>query len=453
MSWSCPHCEKSFSRKDSMKRHINNRHSNPGHFTPFNAMHYSAERCQRFQFEHPFTCMVAGMTGSGKTVWVQSLLTQAYRMINLPPEKIVWCYSQWQPAYMEMLVTIPNIEFVKGIPTALEQDAYFSVNKRNLIVIDDQMIEAGKDNRIVNLFTKGSHHRNLSVIYIVQNLFHQGKGNRSISLNSHYLVLFKNPRDKLQILTLAKQMYPGRTDFFLKQYEEAVRRPYGYLLIDLKTTTQDDCRLRTNVLPGEEGFNQAALEENIPQELLRYLKQQNLSSDPLLPAMQRLQSGMDGTLSRRDLGEDEKAKQFLQLQNRYLTFKQQLNTPLPARSKPEEMNTTPPVILPASPGDSTTLTAPSTPLNPFNVAPNLNQGAILQGPKAVTPTPLNPVILTPPPTVKSPSPMPSPPKRKRQRIHFVNYLDDDESMQKRRSRRLKSQSHPYKSMKKGESEK
>ena len=66
MSWSCPHCEKSFSRKDSMKRHINNRHSNPGHFTPFNAMHYPAERCQRFQLVHPFTCMVAGMTGSGK---------------------------------------------------------------------------------------------------------------------------------------------------------------------------------------------------------------------------------------------------------------------------------------------------------------------------------------------------------------------------------------------------
>ena len=222
MSWSCPHSEKSFT---SMKRYINNRHSDPGHFTPFNTMHYPAERCRRFQFEHPFTCIVAGMTGSGNTVWVKSLLTQAYRMINLPPEKIVWCYSQWQPAYTEILVTIPNIEFVKGIPTALEQDAYFSVNKRNLILIDDQMIEAGNDNRIVNLFTKGSHHRNLNVIYVVQNLFHQGKGNRSISLNSHYLVLFKNPRDKLQVLTLAKQMYPGRTDFFLKQYEEAVRRP------------------------------------------------------------------------------------------------------------------------------------------------------------------------------------------------------------------------------------
>ena len=134
------------------------------------------------------------------------------------------------------------------------------------------------------MFTRGSHHRNLSVIYIVQNVFHQGTGST-----------YKSEKEQA-----------GRTDFFLKQYEEAVRRPYGYLLIDLKSTTQDDCRPRTNVLPGEEGFNQVAMEENIPQELLRYLKEQNLSSDPLLPAMQRLQSGMDGTLSRSDLGEDEK---------------------------------------------------------------------------------------------------------------------------------------------------
>ena len=205
MSWSCPHCEKSFSRIDSMKRHINNRHSNPGHFTPFNATYYPAERCQRFQFEHPFTCMVAGMTGSGKTVWVQSLLQKAQAVIDQAPERIIWCYSQWQNAYTQLLMMIPTTEFVKGIPESLENDSYLDVNKRNLIVIDDQMIEAGKDNRIVNLFTKGSHHRNLSVIYIVQNLFHQGKGNRSISLNSHYLVLFKNPRDKLQILTRSSQ--------------------------------------------------------------------------------------------------------------------------------------------------------------------------------------------------------------------------------------------------------
>ena len=48
-----------------------------------------------------------------------------------------------------MLVAMPHIEFVKGIPTALEHDSYFDVNKRNLIVFDDQMIDASKDKRIV----------------------------------------------------------------------------------------------------------------------------------------------------------------------------------------------------------------------------------------------------------------------------------------------------------------
>ena len=98
----------------------------------------------------------------------------------------------------------------------------------------------------------------------------------------------------MQILTLAKQMYPGQTDFFLNQYEEAVKRPFDYLLIDLKTTTQDNCRLRTNVLPSEEGFNQAGFQENISQELLKYLKQQTLSPVPLLP---EIQGNMDDVLS------------------------------------------------------------------------------------------------------------------------------------------------------------
>ena len=50
MSWSCPHCEKTFSRKDNMQRRVNNRHSNTGYFVPFNAMLFSTEKCQRFQF-------------------------------------------------------------------------------------------------------------------------------------------------------------------------------------------------------------------------------------------------------------------------------------------------------------------------------------------------------------------------------------------------------------------
>ena len=89
-------------------------------------------------------------------------------------------------------------------------------------------IRQGKDKRITNLFTKGSHQRNLSVICIVQYVFHQSKQTRNISLNAHYIVLFKSPRDKQQVSILARQVNPGYVQEFMKSYEEATRRPHGY---------------------------------------------------------------------------------------------------------------------------------------------------------------------------------------------------------------------------------
>ena len=340
MNWSCAVCQKDFSRKDNMQRHMNSKHS-ISDFAPYMPM--SQEKCQRFQLVHPFTCMVAGMTCSGKTVWVQSLLQQAQNVIDQPPDRIIWCYSQWQPAYTQLLMMKPTIEFVQGIPSSLENDTYLDVNIRNLIVNDDQMIEAGNDNRIVNLFTRGSHHRNLSVIYIVQNVFHQGKGSRSISAplkpgferfttehgESTWCCSKMPHRDKLQILTLAKQMYPKQTALFLKEYEEAVRRPYGYLFVDLKPTTPESCRLRTNVLPGEEKFDRRVKENNIFQELLQYLKQQTLMAPPVIPEMQRIRNDMDNILHRTNIADDERARQYMQLQNRFLTYKHQLNSLTP----------------------------------------------------------------------------------------------------------------------------
>ena len=140
----------------------------------------------------------------------------------------------------------------------------------------------------------------------MQNQFHQGKGNRRISLNSHYWVLFENPRDKLQSLTLAKQMYPSETAWFIKEYEEAVRRPYGYLFVELRPTTPERCRFRTNVLPGEERFDKAFEENRISQELLQYLKQQTLMVPPPISEMQRIQNNMDNLQYRTNLGGHQK---------------------------------------------------------------------------------------------------------------------------------------------------
>ena len=150
-----------------------------------------------------------------------------------------------------MLRAIPEIEFNKGIPKDIDNTDYSDVSQWNLIVLDHLMAQSSKDKRIADLFTKGNHHRNLSIIYIVQNIFHQGKEMRNISLNAHYIVLFKSPSDKQQISMLARQVDPGKVQEFMRSYEDATSRPHGYLMLDLKPTTDDQQRLKTNALPGE----------------------------------------------------------------------------------------------------------------------------------------------------------------------------------------------------------
>ena len=54
-----------------------------------------------------------------------------------------------------------------------ENDARHRIPEDILLVLNDLMAQSGKGKRIADLFTKESHHRNLSVIYIVQNIFHQ----------------------------------------------------------------------------------------------------------------------------------------------------------------------------------------------------------------------------------------------------------------------------------------
>jgi hypothetical protein len=172
------------------------------------------------RLQHPFGALVAGPTCCGKTQFVKKLLENGETMIDGPPENILWCYGMDQPAYEEMQANIPNINFIEGLPTDLESQIDPSI--RNLIVIDDLMSEVSNDKRLTDIFTKGSHHKNLSCIFILQNMFHQGKELRNISLNAHYMVLFKSPRDSSQINHLAKQMHPGHVKYMQEAFNDFI---------------------------------------------------------------------------------------------------------------------------------------------------------------------------------------------------------------------------------------
>ena len=103
-----------------------------------------------------------------------------------------------------------------------------------------------------DLFTKISHHRNISVILITQNLFHQGKFFRDISLNAKHIVVFENVRDRKQFSHLARQVLPHDSKGLSDAYLNATEEPLGYLVLDLSQDTNDRLRLRTCIFPEED---------------------------------------------------------------------------------------------------------------------------------------------------------------------------------------------------------
>lgn len=199
------------------------------------------------RLQHPFSLVISGPSNCGKTFFVKSIIEKASTIISTKIDNIVYIYSCWQPLYNQLL-QIRKITFVNGIPESLSDDVLLPPDKNNLLIIDDVMNTASNSIEVQNVFTQYVHHRNLSCMYLVQNLFMQGKSSRTISLNTNYLILFNNPRDKYQISVLGRQMFPGNTKYFLEAFNDATSAPYGYLLIDYKSKTPDYLRLRTNLL-------------------------------------------------------------------------------------------------------------------------------------------------------------------------------------------------------------
>jgi hypothetical protein len=120
---------------------------------------------------------------------------------------------------------------------------------------------------VSELFTKGSHHLNISLVLITQNLFYQGQSSRTLSLNSKKITVFKNPRDKSQIVYLARHVYPKNISSFHKAYTEACKDLHSYLFFDWTQSITDLPRFRTKIFPWELTEVFAPVQGNEPIEV------------------------------------------------------------------------------------------------------------------------------------------------------------------------------------------
>ena len=200
------------------------------------------------QFKCPSSIIIAGPSQCGKTTFTRQLLQQADSLFERPIRKIVYCYGQWQECFKD---TTSQVTFVDGIPEDIP--SMFPPRYRpGILVLDNLMRNCSDDERIVDLFTKVSHHCDVTCIYLTQNLFPPaGKFSRSIFLNAHYIIAFNNPRDTLGFRTLAQQAFAGKVPYVLESFEDATSSPFGYLVHPQTPNIQ---RLRTKILPAAHSY-------------------------------------------------------------------------------------------------------------------------------------------------------------------------------------------------------
>jgi hypothetical protein len=208
------------------------------------------------RFNLPKNILVVGSTQSGKTEFVKKLLLQSEKVFTPKVCKIIYCYGAWQPAFEILESELGGlIQFRSDIPTRDELMTLWRELKGEIIlVLDDKMVSLADNARgagVVETVCVLSQHCHISCVITLQNIFHN-KTVREISLNSHYICLFRNARSAAQVRTLGNQIMPGRADYFMDSYSKAVSKNFGYLLLDLSPTTPDNYRLRTNIFPGED---------------------------------------------------------------------------------------------------------------------------------------------------------------------------------------------------------
>ena len=128
---------------------------------------------------------------------------------------------------------IENLEFVRGVNFEII-DSLKNNGTKNLLIFDDSCDKICNSKAFVDIATAGRP-RGLSTIYIKHNLFHQSKLVRDVELQNTHIVLFKSPRDVMQVTTLGTQL--GFGSELVDWYRDATCVPFEFVTTYIRSIT------------------------------------------------------------------------------------------------------------------------------------------------------------------------------------------------------------------------
>lgn len=118
----------------------------------------------------------------------------------------------------------PTVVFIEGLPNN-ELD-----NGKCVAVLDDLLLE--NQRKAAELFIFKSHHLNITVFFLTQNLYPKDDYCRLMTLNAHGMVLFGDMRSQRQINSLANQLFAANKKRLTEAYDIAINTPYGFVVLN-----------------------------------------------------------------------------------------------------------------------------------------------------------------------------------------------------------------------------
>ena len=120
-----------------------------------------------------FRLIISGSSQSGKTFLAKNLILHAQDVMTEPPKEVFFFYQIEQGIFSDLKSQskIP-IHLHQGMPTDVKIEEILDVcSKPSLFIFDDFSHQLNRT--IANLYQATSHHKNVQLITIVQNLFNR----------------------------------------------------------------------------------------------------------------------------------------------------------------------------------------------------------------------------------------------------------------------------------------
>lgn len=205
-------------------------------------------------FHHPFTLIISAPSTSGKSTLAFNIVKDSDKLVSNTDckgfDRVLIIYRSFQSLYdkIKRELKIPVLLFEKHITDDIEN--HIEGAQRPLLIYDDGI---SKENALFvqDLFTRISHHLNISVMLLNQTIYDPNCPTlRICHKNSRGLIIFRCIRDQSSLRTLLYQMYSNRkqAQTILQSIQKELEKPFNYVHFDFHPLCPENQRIKTNLL-------------------------------------------------------------------------------------------------------------------------------------------------------------------------------------------------------------